>query len=54
MIVGELICIAGTVLLTRLKVESSTVYRAAALVVHGLGMGLAMQLPYTAVNVVLQ
>ncbi|GAB1210173.1 hypothetical protein APSETT445_008963 [Aspergillus pseudonomiae] len=54
MIVGELICIAGTVMLTRLKVESSTVYWAAALVVHGMGMGLAMQLPYTAVNVVLQ
>ncbi|KAE8327604.1 major facilitator superfamily domain-containing protein [Aspergillus sergii] len=53
MVVGELICIAGTVMLTRLKVESSTVYWAAALVVHGLGMGLAMQLPYTAVNVVL-
>ncbi|KAE8383845.1 major facilitator superfamily domain-containing protein [Aspergillus bertholletiae] len=53
MIVGEMICIAGTAMLTRLQVESPTVYWAASLVVHGLGMGLAMQLPYTAVNVVL-
>jgi hypothetical protein len=54
MIAGELICIVGTVLLTRLNVSSSTIYWAAALVVYGVGMGLAMQLPYTAVNVTLE
>ena len=51
--VGEVICVAGTVLLTKLEVESSTAYWAGALIATGLGMGMAMQLPYTAVQVVL-
>ena len=52
-LIGDLICVAGTVLLTKLETTSSTVFWAAALVVTGLGLGMAMQLPYTAVQVVL-
>ncbi|KAI1247414.1 hypothetical protein MGN70_011304 [Eutypa lata] len=40
-------------MLTQLKPDTSTVYWAASLVVAGLGSGMAMQLPYTAVAVVL-
>ncbi|OTA91517.1 hypothetical protein M434DRAFT_342951 [Hypoxylon sp. CO27-5] len=53
MVVGELICIGGQAMLTQLKSDSNTIYWAASLVVAGLGSGLAMQLPYTAVAVVL-
>lgn len=53
-ILGELICITGTVLLTRLRPDTSTVSWAAFLVVTSVGMGMAMQLPYTAVQVVLR
>ncbi|PYI23592.1 hypothetical protein BO86DRAFT_305537 [Aspergillus japonicus CBS 114.51] len=53
MIVGELICVAGTVLISRVQTDSPRIFWAAALVVHGTGMGVAMQLPYTAVNLVL-
>ncbi|KAI4244003.1 MAG: hypothetical protein L6R40_003214 [Gallowayella cf. fulva] len=52
-ILGQAICLAGTVLLTRLKPETPTVLWAASLVVTGIGMGMAMQLPYTAIQVVL-
>lgn len=54
MILGEFICIAGTALLTRLDARTPTVTWAAYLVVAGIGMGIAMQLPYTAVQVTLQ
>ena len=53
MIVGEVICIAGTAMLTQLTPTTSTVMWAAYLVVSGFGMGIAMQLPYTAVQVTL-
>lgn len=53
-IIGELICIGGTACLTRLETDTPTVAWAAYLVVAGLGMGIAMQLPYTAVQVVLR
>lgn len=54
MIIGELVCIAGTALLTRLEPNTRTLAWASYLVVAGLGMGVAMQLPYTAVQVVLR
>jgi uncharacterized membrane protein len=54
MIVGELICITGTAFLTRLEPTISVVGWAAPMVAAGIGMGMAMQLPYTAVQVVLQ
>lgn len=53
MIVGEAVCIVGTTLLTRLESTTSTVVWASYFVITGLGMGMAMQLPYTAVQVVL-
>ncbi|KAI9878025.1 MAG: hypothetical protein M1830_002145 [Pleopsidium flavum] len=53
MVLGEAICIVGTALLTRLEPTTSTVAWAAFLVVTGIGMGIAMQLPYTAIQVVL-
>ena len=54
MILGELVCIVATVLLTRLTLTSSAASWATSLVVTGIGMGMAMQLPYTAVQLVLQ
>ena len=54
MVVGELIGICGVALLTQLTTESTTLYWASSLVVSGLGLGMAMQLPYTAVQVVLR
>lgn len=53
MIIGELIAIGGQAMLTQLKSDSSTLYWAASLVVSGIGTGIAMQLPYTAVAVTL-
>ena len=70
MIVGELIAIVGTALWTRLTLATSDLAWAASwtrltlatsdlawaalLVVTGIGMGMAMQLPYTALQLVLQ
>jgi hypothetical protein len=54
MVLGELICIARTALLTQLDLTTPTVEWAAYLVVSGISMGIAMQLPYTAVQVTLQ
>lgn len=54
MILGEATCIVGTALLTRLQLDSTTVFWAASLVIAGTGMGVAMQLPYTAIQVVLK
>lgn len=54
MIIGEVVCVGGQAMLTQLKPDSSTVYWAASFVVTGLGSGMAMQLPYTAVSVVLE
>ncbi|KAK7949384.1 efflux pump antibiotic resistance protein [Apiospora aurea] len=53
MIAGELICIGGQAMLTQIRRDTSTLYWAASFVVSGLGPGMAMQLPYTAVAVVL-
>ena len=51
MLAGELICIIGLSLLTRLTTTTSTLDWASALVVTGFGLGMAMQLPYTAVQI---
>lgn len=53
MVLGEVICIGGLAMLTQLKPESNAVYWAGALVVTGLGSGMAMQMPYSAISVVL-
>lgn len=54
MVFGECICIIGTALLTRLQADTSTVIWATYLVIAGLGMGAAQQLPYTAIHVALR
>lgn len=53
MVIGELICVGGLAMLTQLSPESSTPYWAGALVVTGLGSGMAQQMPYSAISVVL-
>lgn len=53
MVAGEVITIGGQVMLTQLKPNSGTLFWAASLVVTGFGVGMAMQLPYTAVATVL-
>lgn len=53
MIVGGVICCVGAGLLTTVTVFTPTVNWAAYLVITGLGMGMAMQLPYTALQAVL-
>ena len=53
MLLGEAICIAGTALLTQLHPTTPTVTWAAYLITAGIGMGIVMQLPYTAVQVTL-
>lgn len=52
-VLGEVICLGGLSMLTQLKLESSTIYWAGALVVTGLGSEMAMQMPYSAISVVL-
>lgn len=49
MFIGELVCVGGISLLTRLVPTSSKLFWASSLVVTGIGIGMAMQLPYTAV-----
>jgi Na+/melibiose symporter-like transporter len=53
-IVGGLVSVAGTALLTKLQPHSPTLNWAAYMVVTSVGQGTAMQLPYTAVGVVLR
>ncbi|KAH8654969.1 major facilitator superfamily domain-containing protein [Tricladium varicosporioides] len=53
MVVGAIIGALGTGLLTRINVDTKTVEWAAYLVVSGLGIGIGMQIPFTALQVVL-
>jgi hypothetical protein len=53
-VVGELICVAGIAMLTQLSPTTGAALWASSLVVTGLGMGMAMQLPYTAIQVTLR
>jgi len=54
MILGEIICAVGLSLLTTLSPTTETIYWAGALAMTGFGMGMAMQLPYTAIQVTLE
>jgi hypothetical protein len=54
MIVGSIIASVGAGLLTTIDVTTPTVKWAAYLVVTGIGVGMASQLPYTALQVVLE
>jgi len=53
MIMGELICV-GTTLLTQLTLTTRTALWTSYMIISGMGMGMAMQLPYTAVQVTLE
>lgn len=54
MIAGQTICVIGADLITRLDLTSTTVTWASYLVITGVGMGMSMQLPCTALQVVLK
>lgn len=54
MVIGVLIAIVGTTLLTRIGLETKVVQWAAYSVVTGIGLGLGIQLPYTAAQAVLR
>lgn len=54
MILGEIVEIIGTYLLSRLKIETPTAEWATYLVLAGLGLGMGQQIPYTAIQVVLR
>lgn len=54
MIAGTLLGATGTGLLTKIGLETTTVQWAAYLVTTGIGIGIGIQLPYTAVQVVLR
>jgi hypothetical protein len=54
MIVGQSLAVVGLGLLTRIAPGTKTVEWASYLVISGLGIGTAVQLPYTALQVVLR
>lgn len=54
MVLGQAVSIIGTVLLTRLQVVTSTALWATYLVIAGFGHGMGLQMPFTAVQVVLR
>ena len=53
MVLGEAICIIGTAMCSQLHANTSTVIWATYFVIAGAGMGMAMQLPYTAIQITL-
>lgn len=54
MIAGQIICAIGAGLITRIDLHTSTALWATYFVITGLGMGMGMQIPYTALQVVLR
>ncbi len=54
MIAGTMVAIVGAGLLTTIDVDTPTVKWASYMVIKGLGTGIAQQLPYTALQVVLR
>lgn len=54
MFLGAAVAIVGTALLCRIGLETSTVEWAAYCVITGIGIGIGIQLPYTAVQAVLK
>ncbi|KAL9594373.1 MAG: hypothetical protein Q9219_007067 [cf. Caloplaca sp. 3 TL-2023] len=54
MIGGQIICVIGAGLITRINLHTSTALWATYFVIAGLGMGMGMQIPYTALQVVLR
>ena len=54
MVIGVAIAIMGTSLLTRIGLSTQIIEWAAYSVVTGIGIGVAIQLPYTAVQATLR
>ena len=54
MMVGQIIEIVATYLLSRLNIDTPTTEWATYLVLSGLGLGMGQQIPYIAVQVVLR
>ena len=54
MILGMIVCATGAGLVTRLDVTTPVTQWAPFLLISGIGVGLAMQIPYTAVQIVLR
>lgn len=54
MVAGIMINIIGAGLLTTINIDTQSTKWASYMVVNGIGIGMAMQLPYTALQVVLE
>lgn len=54
MVLGSIVAIVGTGLLTRIALDTPTVQWATYMVISGVGLGLGINLPYTALQVVLR
>ena len=54
MVLGVIVGAIGTGLLITISINTTTLHWAAYLVVSGLGIGFGIQLPYSAVQVVLK
>lgn len=54
MVLGSIVATVGTGLLTRITLGTPTVQWATYMVVSGVGLGLGINLPYTALQVVLR
>lgn len=54
MVAGIIINIVGAGLLTTIDTDTRTTEWASYMAVNGIGIGMAMQLPYTALQVVLE
>ncbi|CAG9988255.1 unnamed protein product [Clonostachys byssicola] len=54
MVAGQLVAIVGNVLLSRISVDTATAVWATYLVITGIGTGMGLQMPFTAVQLVLR
>ena len=54
MIVGQIVCVIGAGLVTRLSLDTTTVVWVSYLLFTGFEMGMSQQLPYSALQVVLR
>jgi hypothetical protein len=54
MVLGQIVSILGTVLLTRISIDMQYFLVAIYLVVSGIGFGMGLQMPFTGVHTVLR
>lgn len=54
MLVGQVVSIVGTVLLTRISIATKYALVAVYLVISGVGFGMGLQMPFTGVQAVLR